>query len=159
MKKKCLESETVRLSSWLKVEPGARFSYVTTEDDDFQETIVAARSTLDYFRALIAERADDDAFPLVRVLLSEPQFQAYMWLLVISDEASGFTGEIFELPNDFEHHVVGQQLSIPDATIQDWMINDKGTLYGGYSLRYSRSKLNANEIAAFDEHVGVERYA
>ena len=40
----------------------------------------------------------------------------------------------------------------------DWMINDEGTLYGGFTLRYQRAKLAPEERPAFDEHIGVVQY-
>ena len=82
-----------------------------------------------------------------------------MWLVVRSDNKSSFVGEIFELPSEFKEFRVGQTIEITDDEVQDWMINDDGTLYGGYSLRYSRSKMSVADREAFDRHVGVEKYA
>ncbi len=142
------------------LDAGAKFAFVAKDDEAFQNTVVAARSTLDAFRQLLRSRANDGtAFPLVKVLLSEPDYRAYMWLVVKSSNDVGFVGEIFELPGEFTQYVVGQQLDIPDSDVQDWMLNDGGTLYGGYSLRYNRSKMDAAEQGDFDRHVGVTTYA
>jgi len=140
------------------LDPGARFSFIGNDDDAFLATIVTAQSTLGEFRNLLADPSDE-LFPLVKLLLSEPGYRAYMWLSVVSHSSGGFVGEIFELPGEFKVNAIGDRIEVSDSDVQDWMINDGGTLYGGYSLRYSRSKMTDAEKLAFDEHVGVEKYA
>jgi uncharacterized protein YegJ (DUF2314 family) len=140
------------------LDPGARFSFVGKDDDAFQATIVTAQATLGEFRSLLAD-ASSERFPLVKILLSEPDYRAYMWLSVVSYSSGGFVGEIVELPGEFKEHAVSDRIEVMDCDVQDWMLNDGGTLYGGYSLRYSRSKMTDAEKLAFDEHVGVNTYA
>jgi uncharacterized protein YegJ (DUF2314 family) len=140
------------------LDPGARFSFVNKDDDEFQATISAARNSLDEFRLLLAD-SSHQRFPLVKALLSEPDYRAFIWLSVVSYDSDGFVGEIFELPGEFKQYSVGARLEVPDRQVQDWMINDNGRLYGGYSLRYIRSKKTDAEKAAFDEHIGVDSYA
>ncbi len=140
------------------IDPGARFSYVKSADEEFNKTIIEAHKTLDSFRGMI-EKGGEDLFPLVKVLLSEPNYRAYMWLTVREVNDAGFVGEIFELPSEFQEFKVGMLIDIPEQDIQDWMINDSGTLYGGYSLRYNRAQMSESEKLYFDQHIGVERYA
>lgn len=139
------------------LDPGARFSYINTADEDFQKTIAEAQATLNTFRNMIAQGADE-YFPLVKTLLAEADYHANMWLLVQEIKGNGFVAEIFELPGEFKQYEVGMSLEVAEQDIQDWMINDNGTLYGGYSLRYSRSCMTEVEQLEFDQHIGVERY-
>ena len=46
-----------------------------------------------------------------------------------------------------------------DADVLNWMINENGTLHGGYSLRYGRAGMDAAAQENFDRHVGVTVYA
>ncbi len=140
------------------LDPGARFSFVGKDDDEFQATIVAAQDALGEFRRLLLD-GSHQRFPLVKVLLSEPGYRAYIWLSVVSHDNVSFVGEIFELPSDFKEYLVGERIDVPDSAVKDWMINDAGTLHGGYSLRHARSKMSEVERAAFDEHLGVDSYA
>lgn len=139
------------------LDPGARFLFVRKADDEFQATIVAAQDTLGEFRRLLADTSHQ-RFPLVKALLSETGYRAYIWLSVASHDSAGFIGEIFELPSEFKEYFVGDQIEVPDSDVKDWMINDEGKLHGGYSLRHARSKMTDAEKAAFDEHVGVDSY-
>jgi len=141
-----------------ELDPGARFSLVDREDDAYQATITAARNTLGAFRSLLAD-SSSEKFPLVKTLLSEPDYEAYIWLAVVSHDNASFVGEVFELPGDFKEYSIGTTVNVPNEEVQDWMINDDGTLHGGYSLRYSRAKMTDAEQAAFDKHLGVHSYA
>lgn len=140
------------------LDPGARFSLIRTEDDAFQATIATAQATLGEFRRLLSTPSPS-TFPLVKVLLSEPNHRAYIWLSVVEHSSAGFVGEIFELPSGFKDYKVGTRLEVANGNVQDWMINDDGTLYGGYSLRYARSTMSDTEKAAFDQHIGVNTFA
>jgi uncharacterized protein YegJ (DUF2314 family) len=140
------------------IDPGAKMVTIDSSDAAFQATIAAAQTSLAEFRRLIEETKRTQANPLVKVRLAEPDCAANMWLLVCSDFTTGFVGEVYELPGGFKQYKVGQQIEIPDSDVQDWMINDSGTLFGGYSIRYSRARMSEAEQAAFDEHIGVSRY-
>ena len=93
------------------------------------------------------------------MLVLEPGYRAYLWLLMCVDEGIGFVGEIYELPDQFTQFTLGQQLSVPDVDVMDWMILEGGTLHGGYSLRYNRAQLDEAGRQRFDEHLGVRVYA
>ncbi len=140
------------------LDPGARFTFVSNDDAEFQATVAAARNTLGEFRRLLAD-SSHEKYPLVKALLSEPDYRAYIWLSVVSHTSVGFVGEIFELPSQFKAYSLDTQIVVPDGEVQDWMINDEGTLYGGYSLRYARSKMTDAEKIAFDKHIGVDSFA
>lgn len=139
------------------LDPGARFSFVSNDDEEFQATVVAARNTLAEFRNLLAD-SSHEKYPLVKALLSEPDYRAFIWLSVVEHSSVGFVGEIFELPSHFKGYSLGTQIAVPDSEVQDWMINDEGTLHGGYSLRYARSKMTDAEKISFDKHVGVNSF-
>ena len=70
-----------------------------------------------------------------------------------------FIAEFFEVPATFTDYAVGDQLEISSESVLDWMVNDGGVLHGGYSIRYQRSRLPDDEYPAFDEHIGVTKYA
>lgn len=141
------------------LDPGARFSYVDRNNDEYQRTIAEARESLPRFRELVKEKCGDEVYALVKVLLAEPHYQSYMWLVVRLVEEDFFVAEIFELPGDYEHYKIGQRLKVADGDLQDWMINEHGTLFGGFSLRYNRARMDDAAKAAFDRQVGVTEYA
>jgi uncharacterized protein YegJ (DUF2314 family) len=78
-----------------------------------------------------------------------------MWYALLEVDGDYLVGRNPEIPKEFEQHEV---LRIPKDEIEDWMILDGGSLFGGRSLRYQRTKLPEAERPSFDKHIGVERY-
>jgi uncharacterized protein YegJ (DUF2314 family) len=132
---------------------------VNDSEEAYRGTITDAQRTLSHFRTLMAEKRGSGVFAQVKALLEEPGYRAYLWLLVREDEGTGFVGEIYELPGRFTQFTLRQQLAVQDADVMDWMILEGETLYGGYSLRHNRVKLDAAGRQHFDEHLGVRIYA
>jgi len=141
------------------LDPGARFTFVADADPEFLETIERAQRTLGAFRGLLSRPREDHATPLVKALLQDPGYRAYLWLVVVAADADGFVGEIFELPGDFTGYALQDRVTVANADVMDWMVNDAGTLHGGFSLRLARARLPLAERDAFDRHIGVHAYA
>jgi len=140
------------------LDPGVRYAFVDHDDGEYKKTIAAAQESLAEFKMMLRSKTNDDAFPLVKVLLAEPGFESYIWLQVVDVRDAQFEAEIFELPVEYKEYVVGDLVELEDSDIQDWMLNDKGSLYGGFSIRYSRENMSESEKVSFDEHIGVEKY-
>lgn len=141
------------------LDPGARFTFVGDDDQDFLDTIRQAQRTLGTFRERLSSCGRTGATPLVKTLLEDPGHRAYLWLIVTSHDDDGFIGEIFELPGDFSEYALHDRVTVADADVMDWMVNDDGTLHGGFSLRLARARLAPTEQDTFDRHIGVTVYA
>lgn len=141
------------------LDPGARVTLVGDHDPAFLDTIAHAQRTLGRFRDLLSKDDMRGATALVKTLLQDAGARAYLWLIVVSHEADGFIGEIFELPGGFMDHALHDRVRVANADVMDWMVNDDGTLHGGFSLRLARSRLAPAERGAFDRHIGASDYA
>lgn len=85
----------------------------------------------------------------------------YLWLTSVShDSASGtYTGTFFDVPPELhEWHWPGQRLQFEADDVFDWMVNDEGILYGGFTLRVNRSRLPESEREAYDHYIGVKQW-
>ena len=140
------------------LDPGARFFFTGSADQNMKDAVISARDSLAQFRKFISD-TKKELHPLIKIKLVEPSYSANMWLMVTQNSPAGFSAKLFEIPQDFKSFKVGDELTVRDEEVLDWMINDEGTLYGGYSLRVQREQLGANEKLDFDKHIGVERYA
>lgn len=138
---------------------GPRFAQVRSSDEEYQQTIRDAQASLDQFRDLLRTSEMSGATPLVKTQLVEGERRAYMWLTNTRETEDGFIGELFEVPTNFQTYVVGDDVEVPESSVMDWLVNDDGILYGGFSLRYQRMQLPEAERAQYDEYVGVTRYA
>jgi uncharacterized protein YegJ (DUF2314 family) len=140
------------------LDPGPMFSRISNTDPEYQRTVHDARSSLDRFRDMLS--ADDSLAPyaMVKAEVCDGDSRAFMWLTNTRKSGSGFVAELFEVPNTFLKYKVGDQLEIGEDAILDWAVNDNGSLYGGFSIRYQRSKLPESEWSSYDNYIGVSRY-
>ena len=141
------------------LDAGARVEYFNNEDSGYQLTIDRAQETIGQFREMF------DKFepwsPLIKTELSNRNSdgRCFVWLNNVRETSDGFVAQIFEIPPTLQGFEIGEHIDIPDCDVLDWMINDRGTLHGGFSIRYHREKIPEHERDAFDEHLGVTTYA
>lgn len=138
---------------------GPRFFFFRPDDPGLKHATEQAQASLDDFRGLMAELSGTEVRTMIKVQIVEGERKAAMWLQRVRIAEGRFSGELFELPADFECYAVGDRLTVEQQAVLDWMINDRGTLYGGFSLRYQRSQTPEAQRQAFDDYVGVSTYA
>ena len=93
--------------------------------------------------------------------LGEDRF-VFLWLSGVHYHVAErvFSGGFFEVPPEFQKwHQVGQRLAFKGEDIFDWMVlTEDRRLFGGFTLRVSRSKLPESQRADYDRHIGVRVY-
>lgn len=141
------------------IDPGPSFVQINNNNDEYQRTIDDARKSIQDFRAMLPQDGSSLFEAMVKLKMSDGDNTAYIWLANTKLSDDGFVAEIFEVPKFFPNFTEGQSFNVTFDEIFDWMVNVGGILYGGFSLRYQRSKLSEKEKKAFDEHIGVTKYA
>lgn len=141
------------------LDPGPKFNQVANSDPEYQQTITDAQKTLDQFRAMLPEDGSPMPNAMVKTMIEEGDSRAFMWLMNTVCDGDEFVAMFFEVPQNFTEYAEGDFLRIAAEDVMDWMINDAGTLHGGYSIRYQRARTPEPERAAYDEYIGVTRYA
>lgn len=138
------------------LDPGAKSHQVRGSDPAYLATIQAARDSISEFRDLIPRF--DPWSVMVKTELNDGNGHAFVWLCNVQSTETGFSAELFEVPDAIAAFQVGQSFDIPVSSLLDWMINDNGKLHGGFSLRYHRATLSPTEQVDFDNHIGVTHY-
>lgn len=138
---------------------GPKFHHIRETDPEYQKTIQTAHSTLKRFRRMLPVDGTPQSNAMVKTAVTLKDGHAFMWLSNVRASGRNFVAEFFEVPNASSAINVGDLLTVTDESLLDWMVNDNGVLYGGFSLRYHRSQLPVDERLQFDEYVGVTRYA
>jgi uncharacterized protein YegJ (DUF2314 family) len=144
------------------------FMAISNSDASFQDAYAAASRTLPrfiehlqsgmpaYFSAKLRFRDPDES-----ERLGEDRF-LFLWLSGVHYHSAErtFSGSFFEVPPEFQKwHQVGQRLGFEGEDIFDWMaLTEDGRLFGGFTLRVSRSKLPESERADYDRYIGVRVY-
>lgn len=141
------------------IDPGPSFAQIDSSSDEYKETIREARISLPDFKDMLPSDGSPRFEAMVKIRLSDGDNSAFIWLAntrLVGDE---FAAEIFEVPQFLKNKEIGQSFNVSSDELIDWMVNENGILYGGFSLRLHRSNLSIDEQKAFDEHVGVSKYA
>ena len=81
----------------------------------------------------------------------------HLWLTVTSVLDDLIFCSVFEAP-DTLHLEHGTSFAIASDLIEDWMINQGGTAFGGFSLRLIRSHLSKEEQIKFDAYTGIREF-
>lgn len=141
------------------LDPGPKFNQIASSDPEYQQTIVDAQNTLDQFRAMLPEDGSPMPSAMVKTLIEEGENRAFMWLMNTMCDGDEFVAMFFEVPQNFTEYAEGDFVRIAAQDVMDWMVNDEGTLHGGYSIRYQRERKPEAERADYDAYIGVTRYA
>lgn len=135
------------------LDPGPRL--VPAQGVDFTDAVAAARGTLTRFRTLVAA-LPPGATAMVKARVADGDEAVNMWTIVVADRGDSFDGELFEVPPTLGSFAAHDVVSVPDAELLDWMVNDDGAVEGGFSLRVDRARLADDDARAeFDSYVGA----
>lgn len=140
------------------LDPGARVSMSNTDDESMQLAFAQAQLSLPQFRQLIYSNGAKEFHPLVKTRFALADGNIYVWLLVLESNTEGFLAELFELPPALADYEIGDTFKITDDAVADWMVNHKGQLHGGYTIRAHRATLDVLEQEKLDKHLGVRCY-
>lgn len=141
------------------LDPGAKINPMDNSDPEYQQTIADAHDSLDQFRDRLLADGQPTPNALVKTKVTDGQNSVLMWLANTRISESGFVAELFEIPETLSGFEVGQAMEVNEVDLLDWMVNDQGTLHGGYSIRYYRSTLPEEEKVSYDNFIGVTNYA
>jgi len=153
------------------------FAVLKDADPDVVEAVCEAKRTLPQFLDAASKMQFSPAIYLVKVPFidrSETGEQAlvrnsedaaenpkrpicHLWLTVTSVLDDLIFCSVQEAP-DALHLERGTSFVIASDLIEDWMINQDGTAFGGFSLRVIRSHLRKEEQINFDAHTGIREF-
>lgn len=106
-------------------------------------------------RSAIAEPA------LIRTSATASKFPeepiCHLWLNVTSVLDDLVFCSVFEAPDELRLKP-GDSFVVASESIEDWMINQGGEVFGGYSLRVIRNRLGTEARKRFDAHTGIRRF-
>jgi uncharacterized protein YegJ (DUF2314 family) len=153
------------------------FATLSDDDEALIRSVAKARETLPHFKAAFSkpefkaasfmikapflDRSDAGEKALVRtadVAAAYPTLPvAHLWLSLSSVLEDLLFCSVFEAPRQLRLKS-GDSFVIKEQFIEDWMINDQGEVYGGFSLRVIRNALAERDKDAFDAHTGIRAF-
>ena len=144
------------------------FMAMAKSDADFREAYATASRTLPRFIEHL--QSGTQAHYSAKLSFCDPDESErlgedqllYLWLTSVHYYPAErvFSGVFFEVPPELQKwHQVGQRLTFEGEDIFDWMVlTEDRHVFGGFTLRVSRSKLPESERADYDRYIGVRVY-
>jgi len=84
---------------------------------------------------------------------------AFLWARLEKAEGTTLTVRLFEMPPEFASYRAGQDITVNAADVFDWSTIKSGTLIGGFSMRFQRSKVPPDKQRWYDLYSGTLSFA
>lgn len=136
------------------LDPGERATLFASDDPAMTAAVQKAKSTLGEFVAMLRNAS----LPaLIKIGVDHDGQRRFIWLGDVRIGDGEFDAQVFS------QHISGlrqgERRRVPRDEVVDWMINDAGTIHGGFTLRVQRDHLPSTEHASFDAELGARRWA
>jgi uncharacterized protein YegJ (DUF2314 family) len=125
------------------------------DDREMNAAMAEARRTLDEFERRVASPTPTQTMAIIKGRFTQKDKVEHMWLNQIVVTPEGYRGVLGNDPYELTSVKAGETLVVGRDDVSDWIVVDDGKLVGGYTMRVLRSRLPAEERAAFDEQNGI----
>ncbi len=136
------------------------FMAMSNDNASLSAAIQRAKGSIQHFKAALRKPEYEGASFLVKGRFTDQGTEdvAHLWLGVHDILEDIFFCSTFEVPEDFGGMESNQSYVMIEESIEDWMVNSNGRMYGGFTIRMQRELLPENERSSFDKYTGVTDY-
>jgi uncharacterized protein YegJ (DUF2314 family) len=142
---------------------------VKKDDSDYASAASSARDSFPTFLKLIREDRFVATFATnaVKIRIKDTEESerlgkdcfVFIWIYGIEEEGAGFKAQVMEIAKGGISGIQEDDyVSFLSKEIYDWMIIQRGHVWGAYSLRITRSRQPEEMRAKFDEYSGISVY-
>jgi uncharacterized protein YegJ (DUF2314 family) len=119
----------------------------TTGDAAMNAAKRKARATLPRFHELIA--AGTSGTYAVKFPLTQNGATEHIWLQLTGFSNGTYTGLLADRPVNGNQYRMGDRMEVAEADVEDWMVNDGSTIYGGYTARVALKDMPKEDAARY----------
>lgn len=130
-------------------QPGVH--YVADDDDRMTAAIAQARDTVPQFIATLNGPQLGQTGFAVKVEITDGENVEFMWLSPVRYDGAQFMGTLNNDPDIVGSVKLGDELTVAQGEVSDWMYLENSKLVGGFTLRVLRDAMSADERAEFDQ--------
>ena len=137
----------------------ASISTFTDPDPELTKAVRQAQDTLYVFRHEFFNPKPTYEYMSVKVRFSNRDGVEDIWTNPVDVDGDKFIVQMWEgVTLELKAHA-DRYVEIPEERVIDWMILDnEGTVFGGYTLRLDYSRLSPEEQAAYHKNTGYLRF-
>lgn len=126
-------------------------SFLAEDDVRMIAAMEESRSTLTAVIENLSQLTERDIELQIKAAIPTGESKEHIWLEETTYDSGKFHGLIGNSPQKACFLSIGDSYSVSIENVSDWMFVYEGTLYGGYTLRVTRSRMTGPEQVAFDE--------
>ncbi len=126
---------------------------VESEDSSMNRAIRHARETLLNFKNALTSDTGAKQFSL-KLKYPTPIGHEHIWISQIKIINGQMKGIIDNSPNDIPSLKLGDTISVNEEGISDWMFIKSDSIYGGFTIRVLRDRMNETERAKLNRSLG-----
>lgn len=108
---------------------------VANDDPAMQKAIAEARGSVDRFIAALQNPSPTQESFSIKMLVEDGEKGEHMWLFPVEFQDGVFKGQVNNDPADLPNVKFGDERSVSQDQITDWMYMEEGRIAGGYTLR------------------------
>lgn len=119
---------------------------VLTGDEKIEKAVAKARETLPRFFELMEARTPGNY--LIKYKMEEDGQIEHIWVQLTGSDGDAFVGLLSNEPVLIKSRKMGEEVTVPQDRISDWMVKTDREIYGGYTMRALLDELPEDQAAA-----------
>ncbi len=129
---------------------------ITVEFDDssMNQAISLARETLPNFKKALTNDSAANQFSLKLKYSTPNGGQEHIWISQVKIKDGQMKGVIDNAPNNIPSLQLGDTISVSEEVVSDWMFKKSDSIYGGFTIRVLRDRMNETERTELDRSLG-----
>ena len=119
----------------------------STEDKAMQDAKTSGRSTLKRFHELMD--AGTPGTYTVKFPLTQNGATEHIWMQLTDYRDGAFVGLLANDPVNGSKYKMGDQMTVAEADVEDWMVRSQDAIYGGYTARVALDSMPKEQADKF----------
>lgn len=116
------------------------------EDPQMAAAVVKARTTVDEFIAALSQPSPSQSSFTVKVEVTQKDKDpVYLWLSPVRIERDTFVGNLSRQPRNLTEVELGDEITVRQNSIYDWMYSDDGRVVGGHTIRVMSNRVQSQD--------------
>jgi uncharacterized protein YegJ (DUF2314 family) len=113
---------------------------VDPDDPAMQEATRTAQQTLPFFWRQMQNPDENESMFSVKVRLEDGDLAEHFWLAEVEPVGDMVRGKLDNVPNIVRNYKDGQEVTVPNTEISDWMFMRDEKIVGNFTLRTQLNK-------------------
>ena len=119
-------------------------------DKEYKKAFQLAKDSLERFESFWKDPYEGERNFMFKVRFQGERRPVYIWLDLEEIQENSYLGHAFEVPAELPQVREDVNYNVDKKDVYDWMVNDKGKVYGGFTLLVERRKMSKPQKEDFD---------